>query len=415
MVEVWLFGRLVATLASAFALVMAIVALTSVTYLAVTLAPALRLGGSRADRAARALGLSVTLLTFLAVLIGLRIGAPGLGAELVPTLAVAVALSAALGSVAALATLGGGHALSALDAARSRRSAVLEGQKQEDARRLGSARRAFLSADDLRGQLTEATSAVARLAAALTNLAATRDEVGVRLDRLDGASSTGDLARELRRTRDEVGAKLEVGEKILKAARASAFRIAVAAPLTRLLRQRPRRIAEGLSAADVAAEAGAPRALAAIAEALDAFLARAAVARAELADVEQGRPVDVTGDDDPLPQAVRDVDAVEEAYRAVRERLDVVRMRLAARADLDAVASAAGEVSEKARASGLPAEELQALVSEVMRAETAIVMATPADLDARAFTATLARGTAALGGRDGASLDALLRALRELA
>jgi hypothetical protein len=89
-------------------------------------------------------------------------------------------------------------------------------------------------------------------------------------------------------------------------------------------------------------------------------------------------------------------------------------MRLSARAQIDAVAAAAGEVSEKARASGLPARDLGDLVDEMARAESAILMATPGDFDARALTATLSRGTEALGGHDGASLDELLRALREL-
>jgi hypothetical protein len=182
-------------------------------------------------------------------------------------------------------------------------------------------------------------------------------------------------------------------------------------------------VAEGLSG-----DAATPARLLEIGAAIDAFLDRAWAARADLEALAARRPETmlalgpsgrdapegIPGDEDPLAQAQRDVEAVEQAYRAVRERLDVVRMRLAARADLDAVASAAGEVSEKARASGLPAGDLQDLVDEVMRAESAIVLATPADLDPKALSAALARGTAALGGRDGASLDELLRALREL-
>ena len=49
------------------------------------------------------------------------------------------------------------------------------------------------------------------------------------------------------------------------------------------------------------------------------------------------------------------------------------------------------------------------------RAESAVRMATPPDLDARALSEALARGAAALGeGGDGARLDELLRALREV-
>jgi hypothetical protein len=408
MVEVWLFGRLLATLASAFAVVMVIVALTSITYLAYTLSPVVRIPG--ADRSARRLGIFIAAGAFLLAIAGLRVGAPGTG-ELVPTLTVAVAAAAALGSTAAFATLGAARAALALIASRSRRAAEIAARRAGEAKRLAEAKRAFLEGDDLRAQLAEADAAVARLRAALANLAITRDELDARLGKLDQAGAAGDLGSELRRARDEVAAKLDLGEKILHAAEAAAFRIAVGAPIARLLRRRPR-VAEGLADTDpklLPARLGGAAAL------IDAFLRRAADAHAELATLEPRRPSGVEGPDDPLPYAQRDLEAVESAFRAVRERLDVVRMRLAAQAELDAVASAAGEVSEKVRASGLPAGDLQDLVDEVMRAESAIVMATPTDLDPRALAETLTRGTAALGGHDGASLDELLKALRELA
>jgi len=410
MVEVWLFGRLLATLASAFAVVLVIVALTSITYLAYTLSPVVRLPG--ADATARRIALSVAAAAFLLAVLGLRVGAPGAAGELVPTLTVAVAAAAALGATAAFAALGGARATLALAASRSRRAALLAGQKQDATRRLAEARRAFLEGDDLRAQLAEAEAAVARLRAALTNLTATRAEIDARLARLDEEAAAGDLGDELRRTRDEVTTKLDLGEKMLHAAELAAFRIAVNAPLARLLRRRPRQVAESLRAAEpglLPARLGGSAAL------IDAFLGRVAEARAELERLAPRRPEAQPGDDDPLAHAQRDVEAVDAAFRAVRERLDVVRMRLTAQAELDAVASAAGEVSDKARASGLPAGDLQDLVDEVIRAESAIVTATPADLDPRALAEMLARGTAALGDRDGASLDELLKALRELA
>ncbi|APR78496.1 Hypothetical protein A7982_03843 [Minicystis rosea] len=417
MVEVWLFGRLLAALSSAFALVLVIVALTSITYLAVTLAPALRLpihaslGEHGSERAARWIGISAAVATMVVAAMGLRVGAPGAGGELVPTISTAVALATALGASSAFLMFGGARAALVLGGARVRRSHALEGRRQGEAKRLAETRRAFLDGDDLRAQLAAADAAVGRLRAALTNLEATRAEVESRLARLDDAALEGDLGVELRRARDEVTTKLELGGKILHAAETAAFRIATSAPLARLLRQRPRHVAQTLTGAEPAA---LPESLAEAAAGIDGFLTRAADARAELEALATRRGSGPIDDDDPLQQALRDVDAVEEAYRAVRERLDVVRMRVTARADLDAVASAAGEVSEKARASGLPASELQDLVDEVMRAESAILMATPADLDPKALAATLSRGTAALGAHDGASLDELLRALREL-
>ncbi len=112
---------------------------------------------------------------------------------------------------------------------------------------------------------------------------------------------------------------------------------------------------------------------------------------------------------------MRDVDAIEGAYRALAHRVSVVTMRLSARERMAAVARAAGEVSDKARASGIPADELRALLHEMARAEAAVRVASPPELDGRALTEALARGATALGdGGDGAKLDELLRALREV-
>ncbi len=149
---------------------------------------------------------------------------------------------------------------------------------------------------------------------------------------------------------------------------------------------------------------------------LEGFLDEADRARGELAGLEGKRPArsEHEADDDPWAQAMRDLAAIEDAYGAVRDRLGALALRSAARADMEAVASAAGEVSTKARASGIPASDLQELVSEVTRAESAILMATPPELDARALNDALARSAAALGGSDGASLDELLQALRQV-
>jgi hypothetical protein len=406
MVEVWLFGRLVATLASAFAVVLLLVALTSVTYLSFTLIPALR----APDHRVRRLGVGVAAVGVLLALFGLRVGPPGSGGEIVPTLALAVAAATALGSSAALSALGAARAVLALGSASRQRRALAAHREERQARRLDEARRGFLAGDDLRDRLAEADAAVGRLRAGLRNLEATRADVEHRLARLD-PEAAGDLPRELRRAREEVATKLELGGKILRAAEAAAFRIAAVTPVARLLRARPREVAEGLSG-DVAA---LPARLTDAAAALDAFLARAAEERTAVEALAARRPADLDDHDDPVPGALRDVDAVAFAFAAVRERIEVARVRLAARADLDAVAGAAGEVSARAHASGLPADDLQELVAEVMRAESAILMATPGDMDTAALTATVGRGTAALGGRDGASLDELLQALREIA
>jgi hypothetical protein len=413
MTEVWLFGWLVVTLPSAVSVVLVIVALTSVTYLAMTLSPVLRLPGH--DGPAKRLGTGTALGALATAALGLRVGSSGSGGELIPSLAVGVAAAAACGATATFATLGSARAWLALGAARSGRRSALDGARQREARRLTIARNAWLEGADLHAEVAEAEAAVARLRAALEKLAQTREAVEKRLAALDQASALGDLGRELRHARDDVAMKLDLGNRILGAAAAAAFRIACGEPLRLLLRRRPRDVTQGLGGPGDAAAAAAR--LDAAAAAINAFLLEAQEARRRLEEVEVrrppgGKPADEG--DDPLALAGRDIDAVEEAYTAVRSRLEVVRVRREAHADMEMVASAAGEVSQKAQASGLDAGDLQGLVDEVSRAESAILMAMPGELDAQGLTDALARSTVALGGSDGASLDELLRALREV-
>src|SRR6185295_14945309 len=96
MIELWVFGRLLLKLASATSLVLLLVALTSATYLSMTLITRMRLAG--AMRAARGIGVGVAGLGLGAALAGIRLGALGTGGEAIPTLAVSIALAAALGS-----------------------------------------------------------------------------------------------------------------------------------------------------------------------------------------------------------------------------------------------------------------------------------------------------------------------------
>jgi hypothetical protein len=274
------------------------------------------------------------------------------------------------------------------------------------------AKLAFAQGNDLIEARKEADEGLARLGEALGALESTGAEVDVRLGALDEAARAGDLGQDLRRTRDEVGAKLELGLRIHAAAEAAAFRLACNVPVRTLLRKRPKDLVPGLEGAEGLDEAKTLLDFAGTM--IDLFLHEAGRARAELDEVAKRRPLGMEGED-PWEQAVRDVEAVAAAYRALLDRIGVSALRLSARAGMDAVASAAGDVSSKARASGIPAQDLAALVDEVTRAESAVRMATPAELDGRALSEALARGAAALGeGGDGAKLDELLRALREL-
>ena len=410
MIEIWLFGRLLVTLPSALSVVLVIVALTSVTYLATILTPALNtVAGLRWRGRARVLGLSTATVTLAAALLELRVGGAGGGGELVPSLAVSLAAAAASGAAVAFVALGAGASAALLAAARERRRVAVLAALATDKRRLQVSRRAHLEGDDVRNEVADATAALARLQAALDKLAGTQVALEARLGALDDAAAAGELGRELRRTRDEVATKLDLGTRILGAAGAATFRLACSAPLRRLLRRRPRDLTRGVGD-------GAP-ALAAAVAVLEGFLGEADLVRGELAALEGKRPPPSEHEgagDDPWAQAKRDLAAIEDAYGAVRDRLGALVMRGAARADMEAVASAAGEVSAKARASGIPASDLQELVSEVTRAESAILLATPGELDGRSLSEALARSIAALGEGDGASLDELLEALREV-
>jgi hypothetical protein len=432
MIEIWLFGSLLVTLPSAASIVFLILALTSVTYLGMTLVPVLARGGGhdgaasgpkpRAsfvgdDRGARLLGVASAAGTLLLAALGLRVGSAGSGGEIVPTFAVSVALAAAGGSAAAFAAVLGARATRLLGAARASSRAALQSGKQEEARRLEASRRAYLGGEDIRAEVQEADAALSRLRSSLGKLAETRATIAARLDAMEPSLASGDLARELRRTRDEIAAKLELGDRILQAADAAAFRIACSAPLRLLLRRRPRDLVRGL--AEGMDPAAAIAIIGSASAAIDAFLGETEQAKRGLATLAGRRKPAADSDeldddleDDAYARAERDLQAIAGAYAAVKERLSVVSLRLAARADMDAVATAAGEVSDKAQRSGVPAEDLRELVDEVTRAESAILMATPGELDAKNLTDALSRGAAALGGRDGASLDELLRALR---
>jgi hypothetical protein len=410
MIEIQLFGWLLATLPSATSLVLLLVSLTSVTYLSMTLAPVMR-AGIAGQRGARSLGVTTAVLTFGLCLWGARVGAPGRGGEMVPTLALAVAAAAASGASVALAWLGAGDARSRLGAAESQRLVALHGARDRERLRLEASQRAFFSGDDLRAEVAAAEAALGRLGALLRQLDATRADVEGRLAAL-GDDPEG-LGRELRRTRDEIATRLDLGRRIHAAASAAAFRLACTFPIRLLLRRRPRDLTRGLDPSAEGAVATA-RVGAAVA-AIDEFLREAMAARGALASLESRRPPPEGPADDAWALAMRDLASIEDAYASVQQRLRMVAVRLGARADMAAVAAAAGEVVGTARAGGIPAGDLQGLVDEVTRAESAVRMATPPELDARALENALARSAVALDGNDGASLDELLRALREVA
>jgi len=403
MIEIWLLGTLVTTLGSTVALALVVLALTAAAYLAVTLTPALR--GPTSGRGARPLAFATGVVTLTLALAGLRVGSPGSLGELLPTLALALATAAAAGSTMGLVWTGVARGLRAAGDARVAQARRLESARAEDVKRLDTGRQAYLDGEDLRAEVEEADAAVRRLRTSLDRLGRSRAALTIQLAAMNDAASGTDLGRDLAGAHDDLTTKLHLGGKILTAAATAAFRLACTAPVKRLLRRRPHDATKDLGEEPARIEVAA--------EEIRSFLADAESARATLAALEPRRDPDDPAD--PWGGAVRDLDAVTGAYSAVLERLLVVRVRLTAREEMDAVASAAGEVSDRARASGLDAADLSALVGEVSRAELAISLATPGDLDSHALTDALARSTLALDRGDDASIDDLLRAMRELA
>jgi len=116
MFEIWLFGYLLGTLGSTAALLALLVALGAVSYLALTIAPAMVRSDGR-DRARHA-GLAIGVVSLGLTLSGVRVGSPGSVGELVPTLAVCFALASVAGSCTTLAWALGARALRAASGAR---------------------------------------------------------------------------------------------------------------------------------------------------------------------------------------------------------------------------------------------------------------------------------------------------------
>jgi len=402
--------------------VLLVVGLTAVTYVATTLVTALRvLPGARgpADRAARALGITTAILTAGLAIVGLRLGSAGVSGELIPTLAMAVTASAALGSSAACALLASARGLNVLGAGRRRRLGALAAGERKRARILEARHRHRLTGGDLVDEIADAEAALERLKAALAGLKAARDGLKEKLHGL-GAVATSPLGVEIRLAQEEVAAKLALGQRVFFAAESAAFRLACNEPLRRLSRHRPSEATLGLEHLNSAEGAPSAEVLARIdpaARALHAYLIEIAAARNALMALEARRPssIEPNSNEDPWELARTDLVTLNEAFSSLLERVEVVQVRHAARATIAEVAEAAGAVAQSARSRGEGQTELEALAAEVTRAEAAAIMATPIESDAKALTQALARSTAALAQADGASLDELLAALRSIA
>ncbi|WP_437304686.1 hypothetical protein [Sorangium sp. So ce388] len=458
MIDVSLLGWLVVTLTSPLSLVLLLVALGAAAYVGLT-----ALEAAPRQRGARAVGTGAAACTLAAGMMGLRVGA-GAGA-VVPTAAVGIAAAAALGATAACAWTFGARGAAALGAARVRRSAAALRAGDERRRLLAASQRAYIEGDDLAAETAAADAAVERLRAAVEALADARAALQAKRDAARGGGGAGDeggeggamdgpgaeqrpaeasaLAEDLARACDEAALKLSMGQRVLAAAEAAALRVACNAPLRRLLRRRPREATQALATLGAGA-------LAPAAASVEAFLGEVRAARDEVAaiaaqrasggaagasdtaagasdaaagasdtaagasDTAAGVTVGSDPEQRPAALALRELAAMESAYGALLERLRLAELHASTRASVQQVESAAGALSAAARAAALDPAELDALVTEIARAESAVAAAAPEAGGSRALAEALAAGSLALDRSDATSLSELIAALREL-
>lgn len=426
MIEITFLGRIVATLASTFAFVFLLGVLFASAYVLATAAEAIEAlpapaGLARASKdRRRRFSFWISGLAFVLAFVTAAslLGAGGLATSLLFFLALASVCRACV-----TVCLGLGARLRDARETRLRLGAASSSEAQRAARaRLETDAARKLAGDDLRAEVVEADASIERLRDALSALRDTRAALGQKLAASVGTNAPSKLDPEVAKLRDELGLRIDLGQKVLVAAEAAAFRLASAVPLKKLVRRRPQEVAalDPRGAGDLGA-----RVSAAIV-AVDVYLASIAEARVELDEIAQRRPtLPPPGEDelstdpaaplDPLERTSRDIDAIERAYRVLRDRLELLRLGLQARAGMAEVVTAAGEVSAKAAANGLSERELTQLVDDLSRAEraTSVELGVPDD-DLRALAEVLARGTSALDRDDRASLGEVVEALGEL-
>lgn len=417
MIDITFLGQLVATLAS----VSAFLALTGVVgaaaYVLSTAATAIeRLPGPGALVArgqplpprgfSWTLGTITGFVSFVLALATLRIGGG------IATFVFAIALGAVARSSVVLVSVLGARMGARMARHRQTRVRELAEWRAQKAAELNEATRKRLQGEDLSTEVARADASLGKLREALTTLVNTRAALA---DKLKAALDSGgnvSLVADMVRMRDDMDVRIDLGQRVLRAAETAVARLAYAMPVKKLVRRRPMEIS-GLDP-NVPGDYAA-RIQAAIA-AIDAYLLMTDQARAEIAKIEAERPaLEHDEGTESLPvRARREVEAIASAYRAVRERADLVRLGLRARDGMARVASAAGEVS--VRAEGQTDErEVHLLLDDIARAnQTTAEDFIGGDEHVKALATALARGAKALSGDDRASLGEVVDALQSM-
>jgi hypothetical protein len=417
MIDITFLGQLVATLASVGAFIAFTGVLGAAAYVLSTAAVAIeRLPGPGAlvvrgqtppERGFPwTLGTIAGLLSFVLALATLQIGGG------IATFIFAIVLGALGRSSVVLVSVLGARAGARMARMRATRAKELATWRAQKAAEFNEATRKRLEGDDLSSEVARADEALGKLREALTTLVNTRATLADKLKTSLDSGGNVSLVADMVRMRDDMDVRIDLGQRVLRAAETAVARLAYAMPVKKLVRRRPTEVS-GLD--PKLPGAYGPRINAAIA-AIDAYLGMTDQARTEIYKIEAQRPaLEQTEGTETLPsRARREIDAIASAYRAVRERADLVRLGLQAREGMAQVASAAGEVS--ARAEGQTDErEVHLLLDDIARAnQTTAEDFIGGDEHVKALATALARGAKALSGDDRASLGEVVDALQSM-
>jgi len=417
MFDITFLGQLVATLTSINALLALAGVLGASAYVLSTAAMAIeRLPGPRAlavrEQAPPQTGFPWTvgaifgLLSFVFVFATVRVG------DWLATFIFAAVLGALARSSVALASILGARAGARLARHRADKAKDLALWRVQKAAEFEESKRKRLQGDDLSGQVAQADAALTKLREALAQLVNTRATIA---DKLKAALDSGgnvSLVADMVRMRDDLDARIDLGQRVLSAAEMAVAKLAYSVPLKKVVRLRPREIS-GLD----------PKLpgnyLARIQEALaamDAYLFVIGQTREEIKFLEKQRPAPsvLEGEDSLATRALREIDTIEAAYRTVRERADLVRLGLQAQDGMARVASAAGEVSQKAEGQ-TDEREMNLLIDDIARAnQTTAEDFIGGDEHVKELAKALAQGVKALSGGDRASLGEVVEALQSM-
>lgn len=351
------------------------------------------------------LGAIAGLLTFVSALALLRVEG------WLTTFLFAALLGILARSFVALTTVLSGRGLARIARYRAARAQELVQWRAQRAAEFQESNRKRLLGEDLSAEVARADQAVGKLREALGALESTRVALADKLKAALDAGGNVSLVADMARMRDDLDVRIDLGKRVLAAAEAAVAKLAYAAPMKRLIRLRPAEI----SGLDPKIPGNYAARVEAAVSAIDAYLVVIGQTKEEINQMATRRPIVTLADGESLPvKARREVEAIESAYKTVRERADLVRLGLHARAGMARVANAAGELSANKEVQ-TDERDVRLLLDDIARAnQTSTDEFIGGDEHVRALAAALARGAKALSGGDSASLGEVVDALQSM-